>query len=235
MSNLVLIENGMVPVYETDIGDQVVNARELHKNLEVKTRFATWIADRIEKYNFIDGEDFFRLFGKSTGGRPTTEYIFKIDTAKEIAMVENNEQGRIIRRYFIEVEKRYRILNKRDIKQIASREASKIVRNMLTDTIRDIIPESPHKQFAYPNYTRLIYKLLFNKSVAELRSERGLKVKDALRDFFGPDELEQIQQYELIITGLIHAGMSYTEIKEIMVNRHNEQAKITGSTRLQVV
>ncbi|MDI6508917.1 hypothetical protein QL993_30160, partial [Bacillus wiedmannii] len=31
-----------------------------------------------------------------------------IDTAKEVAMVQNNEAGRVIRKYFIEVEKRFR-------------------------------------------------------------------------------------------------------------------------------
>lgn len=41
-------------------------------------------------------------------GRPSKEYIISLDMAKELAMVENNEQGRKIRRYFIEVEKQFR-------------------------------------------------------------------------------------------------------------------------------
>ena len=38
----------------------------------------------------------------------TTEYYLTIDTSKELCMIENNEKGRMIRKYFIEVEKRYR-------------------------------------------------------------------------------------------------------------------------------
>lgn len=38
------------------------------------------------------------------------EYFLTIDMAKELAMVENNQMERNIRRYFIEVEKRYRAI-----------------------------------------------------------------------------------------------------------------------------
>lgn len=229
MSNLMLIENGIVPIYQGRSEQQLVNARDLYDYLGVKTPYHKWIARRINKYGFIFGEDFWTFLSETLNGRPSTNYILKLDTAKEFAMVENNERGRSIRKYFIEVEKRYKRSSAQEAKRIAQREAGKMVRSMLTDTIRDIIPETPHKKFAYPNYTRLIYRILFNKSVAELRAERGLKRKDALRDFFGPDELEQIQQYELIITGLIHVGMGYAEIKTILISRHNEQAKISGS------
>ena len=35
-----------------------------------------------------------------------SEYAITLDMAKELSMVENNEQGRLARRYFIECEKR---------------------------------------------------------------------------------------------------------------------------------
>jgi hypothetical protein len=51
---------------------------------------------------------FFTRTCKNRPGRPSTEYYFILDTAKEMAMVESNEQGRAIRKYFIEVEKKSR-------------------------------------------------------------------------------------------------------------------------------
>ena len=89
-------------------GQPGVDARELHEFLQVGRDFTSWIKQRIEKYGFIEGQDFSPDLGKSNGGRPSTEYTLSLDMAKELAMVENNDQGRKARRYFIEVEKRYR-------------------------------------------------------------------------------------------------------------------------------
>lgn len=38
--------------------------------------------------------------------KETTDYHLTLDMAKELSMVENNEQGRAARRYFIECERR---------------------------------------------------------------------------------------------------------------------------------
>ncbi|WP_218925577.1 antA/AntB antirepressor family protein [Bacillus cereus] len=101
-----LFEDGIVRVMETDTGEKVVNARDLHEGLKVKTRFNDWVVRQVEKYSFEESEDFYSFLSKSTGGRPTQEYILKLNMAKELAMVENNEQGRKVRRYFIELEER---------------------------------------------------------------------------------------------------------------------------------
>lgn len=45
----------------------------------------------------------------SNGGRPTKDHIIKLDTAKEMAMLERNNKGKQVRRYFIEIEKKYKI------------------------------------------------------------------------------------------------------------------------------
>lgn len=108
MNDLKIVADEMLPVYETTEGIKVVDARVLHEQLMVGKDFSNWIKDRIRKYGFIEGEDFSPNLAKSHGGRPKQEYLLTLDTAKEIAMVENNEQGRAIRKYFISVEKKLR-------------------------------------------------------------------------------------------------------------------------------
>lgn len=105
-----IVANDLVPVYATDAEERVVDARELHKFLEVGRDFTNWIKDRIEKYGFVRGQDYFLTLTKIGERQNVTrhDYILKLDVAKELCMVENNEQGRKARKYFIEVEKRFK-------------------------------------------------------------------------------------------------------------------------------
>ena len=101
----------VVEVIEYD-GKQAVNARELHEKLGNKKQFANWIQLRIEQYGFVENQDF-QVFNQkvknSNGGRSRKEYALSLDMAKELCMIENNEHGRLFRKYFIEVEKAARV------------------------------------------------------------------------------------------------------------------------------
>lgn len=104
--------NDIIPIIENPEGQPGVDARELHAFLEVGRVFSSWIIDRIEKYGFIIGTDYeYRSpdpVSESRGGQNRIDYTLSLDMAKELCMVENNRQGRVARRYFIEVENRFR-------------------------------------------------------------------------------------------------------------------------------
>ena len=113
--NTIVSENAIsLNIAQSEIGNEVVdsiNARDLHIQLWSKQDFSDWIKNRIKKYGFIASDDYtIKLWNRSDSGiwKWRTDYILTLDTAKEIAMVENNEAGRKIRKYLIEVEKRYR-------------------------------------------------------------------------------------------------------------------------------
>ncbi|MFQ3503199.1 antA/AntB antirepressor family protein [Escherichia coli] len=103
----------LIPVFEGTISNEptlLVNARDLHGFLEVGKDFSNWIRARLNEYGFVENLDYI-LFSPNlakTPGRRRKEYHLTLDTAKELAMVERNEKGRQIRRYFIECEKKLR-------------------------------------------------------------------------------------------------------------------------------
>jgi anti-repressor protein len=109
----------LIPVIDSEIdGDTqpCVDARTLHRWLKNGERFATWIKKRIKTYGFIENEDFACLSviaetQTQTGRKGSAvrkDYLLTLDTAKELSMVENNDQGRMARRYFINCEKALR-------------------------------------------------------------------------------------------------------------------------------
>ena len=106
----------LIPVFNGTIANEttlLVNARDLHTFLGVGKRFASWITERIAEYGFVENQDYILVSPnreiKGRGGdRRSKDYHLTLDTAKELAMVERNEKGRQIRRYFIECEKKLR-------------------------------------------------------------------------------------------------------------------------------
>jgi len=93
------------------------------------------------------------------------------------------------------------------------REAGKIERKRMTSAISKYIPEGGHKRFAYPNYTNMIYKVLFNKDAKAMKAERNMKDNDALRDSFTGMELSNVGESETIVTALIALGFGFDSIK----------------------
>ena len=109
MQDLKVIENELVPVYETDTGEKVVNGRELYAVIGSKQKFVDWVQTRLTDCDAIEEKDFVIILGRSDSGRNTKEFTIKLDTAKEMAMLERNDKGKKVRRYFIEVEKRHQL------------------------------------------------------------------------------------------------------------------------------
>ena len=85
-----------------------VNARELHKWLESKQDFSTWIKKRIKQCQFVENIDFVLLHQKVeqvSGAKHRIEYLISFDMSKHLSMLEKTEKGHTMRMYFIEQEK----------------------------------------------------------------------------------------------------------------------------------
>lgn len=110
MNEIMKIEN-QTPFVEFDLNGEVqlgVNARDLHEMLEVKAEFSHWIKRRINQCKFEENFDYVVFVKKDEnlkGGRPTTEYLISVDMTKHLGMMERNDKGHEIRKYYIEQEK----------------------------------------------------------------------------------------------------------------------------------
>lgn len=97
-------------------GELLISARDLHEALVLdagrEERFSQWFKRHLQ-YGFEENIDYFTGVKKFTvvnngATRELEDYALKIDMAKEICMLQKSDKGRQYRKYFIEVEKRYK-------------------------------------------------------------------------------------------------------------------------------
>lgn len=100
----------LIKVNENEEGQATVSGRELHELLEITTPYAKWF-NRMCDYGFEEKQDYIVtdiFVPNSKGGKQTqVDHIMSIDMAKEIAMLQRSEKGKMARQYFIELEKKW--------------------------------------------------------------------------------------------------------------------------------
>ena len=101
--------NQLVPIRENENGEVVVNARTLHKELKVKTRFSLWVEQNFK--HFKNGRDFTSVVSTTVVNngaiRKLDDYALTLEMAKHISMMSGTEKGFEVREYFIQVEKHW--------------------------------------------------------------------------------------------------------------------------------
>lgn len=102
----------LVPVFTGELNGQpvqLVNARHLYNFLEVARDFSTWIKKRMKDGGFIQNQDYLLTqTGEQlpSGTKYRIDYHLTLETAKHIGMMERNDKGHEVRRYFIDCERK---------------------------------------------------------------------------------------------------------------------------------
>lgn len=116
--NLVMKYQRLLPMPSEDFE---LDARTLHKYLGIGKDFSNWITGRIKKYDFVENIDFIKSYDTSVAkigdANPSTlskhqlsaygiktQYFLTVNMCKELCTIENNDLGKLARRYFILME-----------------------------------------------------------------------------------------------------------------------------------
>ena len=99
--------NELIKVTINENDEQLVSARDLHRSLEIKTRFSLWATQNFK--NFREDVDFTSVVGTTVVNngavRDLQDYALSVEMAKHISMMTGTPKGFEIRDYFIKVEK----------------------------------------------------------------------------------------------------------------------------------
>ena len=211
---LKVIENELIPVYETDKGEKVVYGTELYQVLEVKSRFNDWIRNRLDDCDAMENRDYQTLTKNLVGGGKQREYIIKLNTAKEMAMLERNAKGKQVRRYFIDVEERYKEITSQRSHWQQTRLESKTTRKMETDEIKQLVEYAKKQGSEHAERYYTLFSKLANKAIG---------IKSAQREQLSVRQLNNLTLVEQIIGEVIKQGMAagayYKEIYKACSDR----------------
>jgi phage anti-repressor protein len=158
-----------------------VDARELHAALEVKTRFNDWIDTMIDDTMAKSNVDFIitgkavmenieQLEGKNVGGiakHKRKDYKLSISLAKEFAMLERNEVGKEVRKYFIKCEED----QKNKVQRVKGDEASKfhkLVLEVAIDKRQTLEGKTDHRGYCI-NIAKTVNLLCFGIHEPDIR------------------------------------------------------------------
>ena len=182
--------NKKLPILTEDGTGFSVNARELYEQLGSKREFSKWIKERIDKYDFQKNIDYITNWykdnkiideGKNADVKLdvnntnqmvrngySKEYFITLDMAKQLAMVQNNEQGKIARKYFIKVEKILLEAVKWDKVRKPERENYKTMCSELKNYLMRNFEKEP-KFYDYSNEADAINKICLGATAKQIR------------------------------------------------------------------
>lgn len=234
--------NNLVPVTETQLNgklQQTVSAKALHNYLKVGNDFSTWIKGRIKEYELIKNDDFLifdssefrnqstnneqqiKWTTKRGGDRKSTDYILTIGTAKELAMIENNEKGRAIRKYFIRCEEHLKeiapTIQKKALNRLKARlkvaDYSRPMCDALTEQ-RKALGKSANNT-VFTNEFDMINRIVLGTTSSKYKKANNLtgNIRDHLNEF----ELNHIAYLENANITLIHIGYDYHQRKAELI------------------
>lgn len=142
--------NVLIPI-NYDAEQPTVSARDLHKALNVQSRFSRWFDTNKEL--FIEGEDFNKCTSSTVVNngaiRQLEDYEITVLMAKHLAMMSRTEKGKQIRDYLIDLEKAWNTPEQifaRALK-MADREIEKLKSNNAS-LIEDVQRMKPKEIFA---------------------------------------------------------------------------------------
>ena len=125
-------------------GNNLVDARELHKVLQIGSDFTTWFRKMVD-YGFVEGKDYVLFSSEKKKnisgdfrGRPQINWVITTEMAKHICLIQKNEIGMKCRQYFIAVEELFT--------QMLLRSNDKEEQKRLMNELRKLIPNYEQKK-----------------------------------------------------------------------------------------
>lgn len=241
--------NEVIKVTVNDNHEPIVSARQLHKILEVKTRFSQWVEQNFkgfeENYDFCSVVTTTQL-NQYGGTKELQDYALSLDTAKHLAMMSKTDKGKAVRQYFIQVEKDFNSPEKIMARALlmADKKIHKLETQIEADKPKVLFADAvsaSHTSILVGELAKLIsqngYKIGANRLFAWMR-ENGYLIKRKGSDWNMPTQRSMdLKLFEIKETNVQHADGHITVNKtpkvtgkgqQYFINKFLNQEHLTG-------
>ena len=216
--------NKLIEIQVNENQEQTISGRELHMFLGVETKYNDWF-QRMLQYGFEEGKDFYSKMSESTGGRPSTDHIMKLDMAKELCMLTRNEKGKQARTYFIEVERDWNSPEKVMARAL-------LIANKQIDTLRleNTVQRQVISEFKpIKEYVDTILSSEDTVTITQIAADYGLSAK-ALNKILNEQGLIRKVGGQWVLYSN-HMQKGYTKSETIDVTRSDGSIKVVMNTK----
>lgn len=162
----------------------------------------------------------FREFGRvafemrplQTRGGQQMVKVYHLNEQQATLLMTYLRNTPVVREFKKELVRQFYAMRKELLNVRIAKAERKPVRLGMTDAIK-ALPDSPHKQFKYNQYTDLAYRTALGKSAKQLRRERGAASTATASNYMSSEEIAAVSSMENHIAVLLNVGMEYQQIK----------------------
>lgn len=184
-------------------------AEKTNNNYRSVQRIIETQRKRLEKFGIMR----FQITLNGRRGRP--KKIYQLNEQQATLLITFMKNNDIVADFKTELVRQFYSM-RNELMNVRSAKASrKEIRLNMTDSIK-ALPDSPHKNFKYSQYTNLAYLFVTGKTAKAIRQERGAKKNAAASDYMTAEEILKIADAENRISVLIDAGFDYGQIKSAL-------------------
>lgn len=205
---------------ENEVEGFVIEGRFLWEQLDKPyVYYADWMKKKVLKQKWTEKRDYItssKKFEVANKGYKTLDaHYFTIEMAKHVAMMENTEKGRLVRIYFILMEKALRKMDEyilvREPEKLGYKELCKQLNNNYRSTHEG---KEPNK-FIYSNEADMINVILLGKKAKKIRGILGYK-DNVTREHLNIEVNKALYELQMLDSSLIIANIDYQQRKAIV-------------------
>jgi phage anti-repressor protein len=169
---------------------------------------------RVLQDNFEEENDFClskKISKKGRGGHNENTYYLSPDCFKSFCMMAGTPKGKEVRRYYLDLEKKYRSL-------VQDRKLAKLARRDFTDVLQASGLNVAMHGFAFKQFTDLINKVVLGMDARRYREANKLPKDANVREYLTPVQRAGIAKIEKLVGAAIEVGADYYKVKAMITD-----------------